>query len=262
MSEHITVEQRGGILLMGFNRPDKRNAFTIEMFHALAKAVHRLDQDPELRVGVIHATGDHFTAGLDLAEWAPRFAAGDPPQFADDELDPFGVTPAIPPCRKPMVIAVQGICYTVGFELMLNCDVRVAARDTRLAMLEVKRGFYAVGGATVRLQREIGWANAQKVLLTGNEMHAAEALRLGLVQAVTEPGEQLETALELAAQIASAAPLGVQASLANSRMAMAQGDAAAFDDFMPVMAELSKTEDIQEGFRSFMERRQAEFKGR
>ena len=115
---------------------------------------------------------------------------------------------------KPMVMAAQGICYTIGLELMLAMDIRVASSDTRFGQIEVRRGIYPVGGGTVRLYGEIGWGNAMRYLLTGDEIPAAEALRLGLVQEVTEPGSEFERALEIAERIARQAPLGVQASLA------------------------------------------------
>ena len=123
-----------------------------------------------------------------------------------------------------MVMASQGICYTIGLELMLAMDIRVASSDTRFGQIEVRRGIYPVGGATVRLHREIGWGNAMRYLLTADEIPAAEALRLGLVQEVTEPGQQFDRALEIAETISRQAPLGVQASLASARRARAEGE--------------------------------------
>ena len=126
--------------------------------------------------------------------------------LADDGLDPLGVYG--PPVTKPLVCAVQGICFTIGIELMLATDVRVAARDARFGQIEIKRGIYPVGGATIRMPREIGWANAMRWLLTGDEIPAEEAYRIGLVQELVEPGRQLPRALEIAERIAAQAPLG------------------------------------------------------
>ena len=103
---------------------------------------------------------------------------------------------------------------------MLACDVRVAARDTRFGQIEIKRGIYPVGGATLRMPRELGWGNAMRWLLTGDELGAEEALRIGLVQELVEPGEQLERALALGERIAAQAPLGVRATLASARLAL------------------------------------------
>jgi len=257
---HIEVERRDHLLLMGVRRPQKMNALSRDMFHALARAFHRLEHDPELWVGVIWAEGPHFTSGVDLNDWAEAFAAGSPFPVGEGEIDPFSMTG--PRLSKPLVIAVQGRCYTWGWELLLNTELRVAATDTRFAMLEVRRGFYACGGATLRLPKEIGWANAQRYLLTGDELGAEDAYRLGLVQQLCAPGEQMEAALALAARVAKAAPLGVQGSLRSSRICMLEGEAAAIEPTFRGMADVMRSEDAAEGVRSFVERREAMFRGR
>ena len=260
MSDQITVEQRGHLLLMGFNRPAKYNAFTPAMYRTLAAAYYRLHSDPELRVGVLWAAGEHFTGGLDLPLWGDHMSSGEGFKTGDGEIDPFGLD-LQNRCAKPVVMAAQGICYTLGWELMLACDARVVANDIRLAMLEVKRGFYPTGGATIRMERELGWGHAMRYLLTGDELHADEAHRLGLVQQVVAPGEQLQRAIDLAEAIARGAPLGVQACLHSARLARDAGQQAAINDLMPLMARLSKTDDVAEGLASFVERRDAVFTG-
>ena len=135
--------------------------------------------------------------------------------------------------KKPVVMAIRGRCYTIGFELLLAQDIRVAATDARIALLEVKRGIYPVGGGTVRLFQEIGWGNAMRVLLTGDELTGAEAYRLGLVQELTEPGNELDPAIEIAADIAKRAPLGVMAALKSARIAEVEGPEAAFARLIP-----------------------------
>jgi enoyl-CoA hydratase len=261
MSEKLTVERRGHLLLMGFNRPEKRNAFDVDTYAALAAAYGLLDRDDDLRVGVVFGHGDHFTAGLDLPQWAPVLAKGQFPDLPADALDPFGLDEARR-CRKPVVVAAQGVSFTVAMELMLAADIRVAATDARFAQLEVKRGFFPCGGATVRLMQEIGWGNAQRYLLTGDEFDGTEAYRLGFVQRLVAPGEQLAAALEIAERIAAAAPLGVQASLASSRTARVAGDRAALDGLMPALPAMMGTEDMREAVRAFTEKRQAVFTGR
>jgi enoyl-CoA hydratase len=259
--EKIIVEKRGHILMMGFNRPEKRNAFDVDMYTALSVAFGRLNNDGDLRCGMVHAAGDHFTGGLDLEKWAPVFSKGEYPPLPEGAIEPFGLNEDRR-IAKPVVMAAQGICYTVGLELMLACDIRIAASDARFAQIEVKRGLFPVGGATVRLMNEIGWGNAMRYLLTGDEISASEALRLGLVQEVVEPGRQFDRALEIAERVAKQAPLGVQASLASARRARIDGDRIAMarliTDLIPVM----KSEDMAEGLRSFMERREAQFRGR
>lgn len=258
MSENISVERRGHLLLVGLNRPQKRNAFDVGMFGAIGEAWAQLDGDDELRCGVLFAHGEHFTGGLDLAQWAPVFAGGRMP-VPDGAIDPLGLTGRV--LRKPVVSAVQGICYTIGIELMLATDVRVAARDTRFGQIEIKRGIYPVGGATIRMPREVGWGNAMRWLLTGDELSAEEALRIGLVQEVVEPGQQLGRAIELAERIAAQAPLGVRATLASSRIAIddeAEAAARLLPDLVPIMG----SDDAREGVQSFLERRAAKFTGR
>lgn len=256
----LTIESRGHVLLMGLNRPHKRNAFNIEMFRALASAYGMLDEDPQLRCGVLFAHGDHFTGGIDLPEWGPVFAQGRGMELPLGSIDPLGVDP-LRRVRKPIVIAVQGWCLTIGLELLLACDIRVAADSTRLAQLEVKRGIYAIGGATLRMPREMGWGNAMRYLLTGDEIPIDLAQRLGLVQEVVPHGRQLETAVELAERVARQAPLAVQASLRSARMAVAQGENAAIKHLAGDLAGLLSTADAREGLVSFLERREGKFVG-
>ena len=261
MSGKITVERKGHILLMGLNRPEKMNAFDVEMYLELAAAFGELDQDRELRCGLLFAHGKHFTAGLELPKWAPFFSKATFPDLPAGACDPFGLDET-KRVGKPMVMATQGICYTIGLELMLAMDIRVAAEDTRFGQIEVRRGIYPVGGATVRLHQEIGWGNAMRYLLTADEINAGDALRLGLVQELTEPGRQFERALQIAETISRQAPLGVQASLASARRTRTEGERAAIARLLPDLVPIMKSEDAAEGIRSFVERREGIFKGR
>ena len=257
-TNNISIERRGHLLLVGLDRADKRNAFSLDMFGAIGLAYAELDRDDELRCAVLHAHGDHFTGGLDLAAWAPAFASGRMP-IPDGAIDPLGL--AGPPVRKPVVSAIQGICFTIGIELMLATDVRVAARGTRFGQIEIRRGIYPVGGATIRMPREIGWANAMRWLLTGDEFSAEEAYRVGLVQEVVEPGQQLARAIEIAERIAAQAPLGVRATLASSRLAI-DDERRAAEQLLPALIPIMQSEDAREGVASFLERRAARFTGR
>ncbi|WLQ14200.1 crotonase/enoyl-CoA hydratase family protein [Hahella aquimaris] len=256
----VNVEKRGHILLIGLNRPEKMNALTVAMFHDIAAAYGRLQREADLRVGLLWAQGDHFTSGLELNDWAETFATGQPPTLSAGEIDPFFISGE--PLRKPVVMAAQGYCYTCGVEMMLNTDVRIAADNTRFGQLEVKRGLFACGGATLRLQQEIGWANAQRYLLTGDVWTAQDAYRWGLVQELVEPGAQFEKALDIAERIANAAPLGVQGSLVSSKLARLQGEEVAKAQLFSEIKGLMNSEDMQEGIASFLERRDAVFKGR
>ncbi len=256
----ITAETRGHVLLMGLNRPAKRNAFDIEMYEELGHAYTELHNNPELRCGVLFAHGEHFTSGLELDKWAAVFSTGKW-EMPEGVIHPLGLDEDRR-CKKPVVMAIRGRCYTIGFELLLAQDIRVAATDAKIALLEVKRGIYPVGGGTVRLFEEIGWGNAMRYLLTGDEITGEEAFRMGLVQELTEPGKELEKAIEIAESIAKKAPLGVMAALRSARISRVDGARAAIEQLMPDLLPIMKSEDAMEGVMSFMQRREANFKGK
>ncbi len=258
----ITTERRGALLLIGINRPAKRNGFTPRMYRELAEAYTLLDDDPDLRVGVLHAFGDHFTAGLDLPTIAPLMQRG-------EKAFPFGLvepndlgTPGYRRRTKPMVVAVKGITFTVGIELMLAADIVVAADDCRFSQLEVKRGIMATGGATLRMAERSGLGNSMLHLLTGDEFGSAEALRLNFVQRVVPAAQVLDEALRIAQLIAEQAPLAVVATRMNMLKAVEHGPLMAMQDFISTQQRLSNSEDAAEGVRSFTEKRPARFTGR
>jgi enoyl-CoA hydratase/carnithine racemase len=257
---YIKTIVQGAVLEIRVDRPQKLNALSPDMYKDICLALGRLERDEALRVALICAEGKHFTAGIELDLWAPIFASGQKFPLPEGGIDLFGLQG--PRSSKPLVMAMQGYCYTWGVEMMLATDVRIAAQDTRFAMLEVKRGLYPCGGATLRLPRQMGWGNAQRYLLTGDPWTADEAHRTGLVQQLVPAGEQYAAALDVAQRIAAAAPLGVRAVLRSSRLAWVEGEpagnAALFDDMAAVMG----SEDLQEGVRSFVERRDGVFKGR
>jgi enoyl-CoA hydratase/carnithine racemase len=254
----IETSASGQVLLIGLARPEKRNAFTRAMFHELAEAYTRLDGDDQWRAGVLFAHGEHFTGGLDLPDWGGVFAGG-AGLSPDGLVDPLGLGRRL---RKPVVAAVQGRCLTIGIELALACDIVVAAEDTRFAQIEIKRGIYPVGGATLRWPARSGWGNAMRWLLTGDELDAREAYRIGLVQEVTPPGAQRDRALALAETIARQSPLGVRATLESAREALEEGERAAAASLLPRLKPIMASEDVQEGLRAFLERRDGVFKGR
>ena len=254
----ITTERRGPLLLMGLNRPEKLNAFDSIMLRGLSEAFSELERDPDCRCGVVFAHGDHFTAGLDLMEVAPKIMQGNLLGGDGTSIDPWGVHGL--QRTKPVVGAFHGRCLTLGIELALALDVRIAASNVRFAQIEIKRGIFPFGGATFRLVETAGWGNAMRWLLTGDEFGAEEALRMGLVQEVVEPGKQLERAVQIAETIAAQAPLGVQATIASARRAQYEAEAA--KALLPEILRLMGTDDAREGLQSFIERRSARFSGR
>jgi enoyl-CoA hydratase/carnithine racemase len=257
----IHVERRGYLLLIGINRPAKYNGFTPPMFQQLAEAYTLLDDDAELRVGVLHAYGKHFTAGLDLPTIAPLMKRGEK-AITPGLVEPTDLgTPGYRRRTKPMVVAVKGITYTLGIELMLAADIVVAADDCRFSQLEVKRGIMATGGATLRMAERAGVGNAMLHLLTGDEFGSAEALRLNFVQKVVPAGQELDEAVRIAEAIAAQAPLAVVATRLNVRQCIERGPLQAMSEFLDVQQHLSNTADAAEGVASFSERRAARFTG-
>ena len=258
----IDCTVHGAVLQICINRPAKRNGFTPKMFQELGEAYTRLDDDPDLRVGVLCAAGDHFTAGLDLPTIAPLMQRG-------EKAVPLGL---VDPLNlgmdgyrrrtKPMVAAVQGITYTLGIELMLAADIVVAADDCRFSQLEVQRGIMATGGATLRMAERAGMGNALLHLLTADVFGSDEALRLNFVQKVVPVAGLLGEAMRIAELIAAQAPLAVVATRLNVLKGLEHGPVVAMHDFMGVQQRLSRSDDAAEGVRSFAEKRTARFTGR
>src|SRR5215469_13631400 len=176
-----------GVLLIGIDRVQAQNRIDIPTFNALGQAYYEFERDTDLRVAVLYGKGPDFSRGLD-----PLSTAG-------------------PGRVKPLVVAVQGHVTRIAHELFLAADVRVAAQDTVFNQGEVTAASFPGGGATVRFVREAGWANAMRYMLTGQEWRADDAYRMGLVQELTAPGQQLDSAIAIAKQIAAAGQLGVRA---------------------------------------------------
>ena len=260
MPDRVTVERDGHVLLIGVNRPEKRNAFDLATIEQFAAAYDRLGAERELRSGVLFAHGDHFSAGLDLGEVGPAVVERGPQAVAGPgRFDPFGVWATQVP--KPIVMAVQGIAFTLSIELALASDIVIAADDVRFRQLEIARGIMPFGGATFRAPAQLGWGNAMRFLLTADEFGAEEAMRIGLVQEVVPAGAQLGRATEVARQIAAQAPLGVQATLANARVGRAAAEHAAVEHLRETVPGVLRSADAAEGLRSFLERRAAAFTG-
>ena len=256
----VTVDRDGHDLLIGLNRTDKRNAADLQLLQELSLAYGELERDPNLRCGLVYAHGDHFTGGLDLADVGPRMTGAGLEIVPEGGINPWQVEGES--LSKPVVIAVQGICLTLGIELVLASDIAIAAESTTFAQIEVARGILPFGGATIRLPRAVGWGNAMRWILTGDTFDAAEALRIGLVQEVVPTGTQYQRALEIAKRVSAQAPLAVQAALANAKLAVREGDAAAEARLQPELVRLVATEDSRIGMQAFLSRTQAEFTGK
>lgn len=263
MTGKVLTERMGHILSITINRPEKGNAFDWDVIMGLADAYSELCEDPQLRCAVVSAAGPNFCGGLDLADMMPRIAAND--MDGRGLVNPFRVAQgdiALRESTKPILVAIHGKCFTAGIELALAADIVIAGSDAVFAQAEVRRGIFPMGGATFRMPQSFGWQNAMRWLLTGDPFDAAEAHRIGLVQEVTAPGGHVARAMEIAQRISSAAPLGVQATLANARKAEAEGPTAAARAILPAAQELFDSDDAREGMASLIEKREPVFAGR
>jgi enoyl-CoA hydratase len=253
MTEPVTAERRGHVLVVTISRPEVRNALNGAASRALAAAADELDADDDLRVGVLTGAGGTFCAGMDLKAWM----TGDKPVI---EGRGFGGITITPP-RKPLVAAVEGYALAGGFELMLACDLVVAAEGSKFGVPEVKRALVAGGGAALLLPQRLPYAIAMELLLTGDQFTAARAAELGLVNRVVANGGALDGAVALAEAIAANGPLAVavtkQIARASSDWTVAEGWKRQEELYKPVFA----SADAREGAAAFAEKRAPVWRG-
>jgi enoyl-CoA hydratase len=241
------------ILVITLNRPAQRNAINMATATAMAAAMEELDADTELAAGILTGAGGFFSAGMDLKE----FASGSRPVVAGRGFAGFVEQPP----AKPLIAAVEGWALGGGFEMALACDLVVAASGARFGLPEVTRGLAARGGGALRLARRMPYAIAMEVVLTGAPISAARAAECGLINRLVPDGEALAAALELAAAIASNAPLSVRASkrvvAESADWDTGEGFARQAEYFGPVFS----SADAAEGARAFSEKRPPRWSG-
>ena len=256
----VLVSTVGHIRHLQLNRAEKMNAANRQMLSELSLSYAEADRDDNVRVVVVSAVGDHFTAGLDLGDVLGTATQSGLDLTPEDGIDPWGIS--TDPISKPVIVAVQGTCLTLGVELILASELAVADETTVFGQLEVTRGIMPFGGATTRFSQRVGWANASRYLLTGETFTAQEALRIGLINEVVPQGTQVERAMELATLIADQAPLAVQATLRNARVARARVEREALNQLPAELAALLTSQDFQAGVAAFTTRSKPEFTGK
>lgn len=254
MPDEVVVERHGAVQVITLNRPQVKNALDAAVAAGVAAAVDELDESDDLRVGVLTGAGGTFSAGMDLK----AFLRGESPAIKGRGL--CGIT--ITPPRKPLIGAVEGWALAGGFELLLACDLVVAARTARFGVPEVKRSLVAAGGAAFLLPRRVPFALALELLLTGEPFDAERAASAGLVNRLTDEGGALEGALQLASAIAANGPLAVAATKRIARSSadwtLEEGWAKQAEIVRPVFA----SDDAKEGATAFAEKRAPVWRGR
>jgi len=247
VTDSVTVHQIEGVQVISINRPQVRNAINRAVSEAVAAAVDELDERTDLTLGIITGTGGNFCTGMDLK----AFLAGELVALPGRGLAGFIQRPP----RKPMIAAVEGWAVAGGFEIALACDLIVAVRDARFGLPEVRRGLVAAAGGLLRLPRRIPPAIAKQLALTGEPLSAADASRLGLVNELTEPGQALDGALDLARRITPNGPLAVRTTKQILDQALDWTVAEGFSRQEPMVAQILASADAREGAAAFAEKR-------
>jgi enoyl-CoA hydratase len=249
MSVDTTID--GSVLTIVLNRPEKRNAIDGAMTTQLRVVLDEFEANSTLLIAILTGAGGTFCAGADLR-------AGPAGEAIRDEYGFASFTSRRR--QKPVIAAIEGNAYAGGFEIALTCDLVVAASDARFAIPEVKRGVMA-GPGIWRLGREVPFATAALIVLSGEPIDAPRAYELGLVSELVEPGQSLERATQLARVIASHAPGSIRETLGLLRDSVGASDENATDLARKALGRLSKTDDFREGPRAFIEHRPPKWTG-
>lgn len=252
MPDEVLVERRGAVQIITINRPEAKNAINGAVTAGIAAAVDELDADDSLFVGVLTGAGGAFSSGMDLK----AFLRGESVAIEGRGLG--GITETPP--SKPLVAAVEGWALAGGFELLLACDLVVAASGAKFGLPEVKRGLFAAGNGT-SLGTRIPMAIALELTLTGDPIDAARAQELGLVNAVVDAADVVGTAVDYAERIAANGPLALVATKELVRRQVADPGNVK-DRLAHWQGVVFSSEDAREGATAFVEKRAPVWRGR
>lgn len=259
----VLYEVSDGIATITLNRPERMNTISRPMLDLLAELLLKADGDPAARVVILTAKGRMFCAGLDLVSASEGKGIGAQTDAVRTSIDLKRIPPTVLfNMDKPTICAINGAAAGYGMDTALGCDIRIMTEGAKFAAAFVKRGIVPESGGTWFLPRMIGWAKASEIIFSGKTLTAQESLALGLTNAVVPEGELMMRARAMAKEIASNAPLAVQASKRMMRAALSEGFNEHVQRVYLQLLPLFRTDDFREGIKSFVEKRPAKFEGR
>lgn len=258
------LTKEDGIATLTLNRPEKMNAFGPKMEDDIRAAIAEIRDDPAVRVVIVTGTGRAFSAGADVKAWDERIRSGHV-ETVVDRLHSNEARHQMPiglhELNKPVIAAVNGAAVGMGMDIALAADMRIAAESARFSMMYIKRGLVADVGGAWFLPRIVGYARACEIVFTGDFIQGPEAERIGLVNRCVPDAELMDAARELAGKIAAGPPV----AMLFAKRALRESDSVSirghFDAIGYYMSVVNATEDVAEGMRAFVERRQPVFKG-
>jgi enoyl-CoA hydratase len=262
-TEHLNIEYDGHVLIITMNRPEAKNALSPEMLVGMADAWDEIDNNPDIRVAILTGAGGTFCAGADLKAMNSAVADSEASRrFKEDTGLAWKALLRHHQLSKPLIAAVEGYAVAGGTEILQATDIRVAGESAKFGVVEVTRGLFPLGGSTVRLRRQIAYTHAAELLLTGGQISAADAARMGLIGHVVPDGKALEKAREIAGVIAANAPLAVQAVKRSLNATESLPETEALKVELEIGLPIFGTEDSREGTLAFKEKRAPKYQGK
>jgi enoyl-CoA hydratase len=245
----VLTERHGRVMLITLNRPEAMNAINGALAHGLVAAVDELDGDASLTAAVLTGAGRGFCAGMDLKAFSRGEDIGPLDEFVRDGA------------KKPLIAAIEGFALAGGLELALTCDLLVAAKGVKLGIPEAGVGLFAAAGGLLRLPSRVGFGKAMEMAITADPITAEEAFQYGLVTRLTDKGDAVAAAMQLAERVARNAPLSVAASKQLVRLSQGVTEQEFWELQRPFSRTVFSSNDAKEGPKAFAEKRPPEWTG-
>ncbi|HET8707279.1 MAG TPA: crotonase/enoyl-CoA hydratase family protein [Pseudomonadales bacterium] len=254
MSEAVLVSKENGVMIVTINRPEAKNAINKQVAEGISAAMDELDSSPDLQVAILTGAGGTFCSGMDLK----AFLTGETPVVPGRGF--AGICEKQP--EKPVIAAIEGYALAGGFEIMLSCDLAVAADNAKFGIPEVKRGLAAGAGGLLKMPSQMPYRIALEMALTGDFITAQRAYEVGLINRIVSAGTALEGAKALAEAIAANGPLAVLTSKKVMKASLDWSSDEAFAKQAPMIAPVFTSEDAREGAAAFAQKRKPNWKGK